>query len=161
MEGIRHLVECHCVLPQYRHAKDPIFHKFIVFSVIDDDDRVISKLVQCNNCGVLHRVHDICKSEFIYEGEDFTGTISIEDIKLSLPERLLNILEAYNVDRSAWEQAQFVLENKKWNSFIILRSESIEDKLEGKLLRVLGMNLYKVETFSRQIFIENLNGDAT
>ena len=154
MEGVRHLIECHCVLPQYRRAPEPIFHKFTVFSVIDDDDNVISKLVKCNNCGVLHKVHDICKSEFIYEGEDFTGVISIDDIKLSLPERLLDILEAYTAERSVWEQAQFIIENKKWNSFIILRSEIIDDKLEGKLLRVLGLNLYKVEPFSRQIFID-------
>jgi hypothetical protein len=80
--------------------------------------------------------------------------ISVDDIKLSLPERLLDILEAYTAERSVWEQAQFIIENKKWNSFIILRSETIDDKLEGKLLRVLGLNLYKVEPFSRQIFID-------
>ena len=57
---------------------------------------------------------------------------------------------------------QFALFSYLWGFGVLgFRSESIEDKLEGKLLRVLGMNLYKVETFSRQIFIENLNGDAT
>ena len=63
MQGFKHLVQCHCILPQYRKMKDPVFHKFVVFSTIDKKDNVEPKNVQCNNCGVIHKVFDICKSE--------------------------------------------------------------------------------------------------
>ena len=37
VEGVKHLIQCHCVLPQYRNANPPMFHKFVTFSVVDDD----------------------------------------------------------------------------------------------------------------------------
>ena len=65
MTGVLHLIECHCCLPQYKNSKKPVYHKFKVFSILDDGDTVISKHSQCNNCGVVHHVIDICKSEII------------------------------------------------------------------------------------------------
>ena len=41
MAGIKHLIECHCMLPQYRNKKDRQYHKFVVFSIIDNADCVI------------------------------------------------------------------------------------------------------------------------
>ena len=40
-------------------------HKFVVFSVIDDSDTFIKKIVNCNNCGVTHRIIGPCQSEII------------------------------------------------------------------------------------------------
>ena len=149
-DGMKHLIGCHCVLPQFRRMKNPIFHKFIVFSIIDDNDNVEPKLVKCNNCEVLHRVTGICQSEFVHGHEDSGIVISKGDIKLMLPDKMANILETYDVDLPTWEQAQFLLENQEWNSFIVLTSEKIEDRTEGKILRILGSALYKVESFTRQ-----------
>ncbi len=38
--GQKHLIECHCILPQYRRSSNTVYHKFVVFSVIDDSDTV-------------------------------------------------------------------------------------------------------------------------
>ena len=91
IEGIRHLIQCHCVLPQYRKRKDPVFHKFLVFSTLENDE-VEEKLAQCPNCDVIHRVFDLCKSE-VYSGKDQSLAVStIEDIKISLPSRINELL---------------------------------------------------------------------
>ena len=158
-EGFKHLISCHCVLPQFRRRPDPIFHKFIVFSILNDDDTVIPKLAKCNNCAVVHRITDICKSEFIYNQEDTESVVTEADIKLGLPEKIVTILESYSADLATWEQAQFIIDNQKWNSFIILTSDTFENKIEGKLLRILGETFYKVEVFSREDTVEIMNSD--
>lgn len=152
--GIKHLVSCHCVLPQFRKMKNPIFHKFVVFSKLENDN-VVPKIAKCNNCGVLHKVIDICKSEFIHGHEDSVRSIvQVDDIKLSLPEKLVTILESYDVDLATWEHAQFLLEERKWNSFIVLTQEELDDNVEGKLLRIIDFNMYKIETFSRTSIVQ-------
>jgi len=153
-EGIKHLVSCHCVLPQFRRMSNPIFHKFVVFSVIDDDDKIISKTVKCNNCEVIHRIIDFCKSEFVYNVEDTRSVMTKEDIAIMLPEKLINILESYDVDLPTWEHAQFIIDNKQWDKHIILTSDFIDGRTEGKLLRILGEKLYKIEPFFRAEFVE-------
>ena len=111
-EGVRHLIQCHCVLPQYRKLKEPIFHKFLVFSILNNGI-CESKLAQCNNCGQLHNVVDLCKSEFL-SGKDETSAIPTEvDIGLSISPKLKEILEANNCDISLWEQAEFFEENDR------------------------------------------------
>ena len=83
IEGVRHLIECHCILPQFRNRQTPVYHKFIVFSTVDDD-KVNKKLVQCNNCGILHKVVDLCKSEIAHGMEEGASLRTIEDIRLVL-----------------------------------------------------------------------------
>jgi hypothetical protein len=158
-DGLKHLISCHCVLPQFRRRPDPIFHKFIVFSVLNDDDNVIPKLAKCNNCAVVHRVIDICKSEFIHNQDDSDAIMTEADIKLMLPQKIIDILESYNVDLPIWEQAQFIIENQKWNNFIILTSETFENKVEGKILRILGETFYKIEVFTREEMIDVINNN--
>ena len=119
MQGLKHLVQCHCILPQYRKMKDPVFHKFVVFSTIDNNDNVEPKNVQCNNCGVIHKVFDICKSEILHSKEDLKTLISKKDIQMMLPNKLSEILDSYDVDLPTWEQAHFIIKNKLWNSQIL------------------------------------------
>ena len=109
MQGLKHLVQCHCILPQYRKMKDPVFHKFVVFSTIDNNDNVEPKNVQCNNCGVIHKVFDICKSEILHSKEDLKTLISKKDIQMMLPNKLSEILDSYDVDLPTWEQAHFII----------------------------------------------------
>ena len=81
MPGTKHLIQCHCVLPQYRRMKDPVFHQFVVYSKINKDGTLKPKVGKCNNCGVFHNVIDFCKSEILhdYEGDGFL--ITIDDIE--------------------------------------------------------------------------------
>ena len=95
MDGIKHIIECHCVLPQFRNKENFIYHKFIVFSIVDDSDTVIPKFVTCNNCGVIHKIFDICKSHIMAGKDELKSQSSISDIKFTLNKGVVEILESY------------------------------------------------------------------
>lgn len=145
---IRHLVECHCTLPQFRDRKDIVYHRFIVFSEIDENDNVVSKFAQCNNCGVVHRVIDVGHSEILSGLENNASIISINDIKVSLPSNIISVLESYSADVSIWECVAWVIANKAWDTTIILSSEDVSGVVSGKCLRVDGPNSIRIEPFS-------------
>ena len=140
MRGQQHLVQCHCMLPQYRGRKEPVFHKFIVFSVIDDSDTVVPKFCQCNNCGIIHKVYDICKSEIITHKEDLKSIKTIEDIAMTLPQDVARVLESYDCDLPSWEHAEFILNNEQWGSMITLTRDEANDEITGKALEIEGRN---------------------
>lgn len=149
-QGIKHLIECHCVLPQYRKSEDPPFHKFVVFSIIDEYDNIVPKCVQCNNCGVIHRVIDIAKSEAALGNDNSASVISIDDIKLSLPENIARVLENYQCDIPTWEEAQFFVEEGKWGSKIILTTEYLEEEIRGKYLLLESERSIKILSYVRK-----------
>lgn len=147
MEGIKHLIECHCILPQFRGKNELVYHKFIVFSVVDDSDTVVPKYVQCNNCGVVHKIFDICKSEIV-PGRDELKTVSrIEDTMLGMSKDLISVLETYDVDLPTWEQAKFIMDNQKWGSFIILNKDHVDTNLVGKRLFFDAAKKLRIEDF--------------
>jgi len=150
MRGQRHLVKCRCVLPQFKGVVNPPAHQFVVFSVISDDNSVKPKYSQCNNCGIIHKVVDICTSEILSGKEAMGSIVKIEDIKLSLPANLADILERNNVDIATWESAQFILENKEWGNFVILAQEEESGTKQGKYVRIMSETFFKVESFSRE-----------
>ena len=154
-EGVKHLIECHCILPQYRNKKERKFHKFIVFSIVDDSNTVIPKFSQCNNCGVVHKVYDLCKSEIMTGKEEIKAVTSIDDIKLLIPSSISNVLENYQVDLPTWEHAKWILDNKKWGSFIVLEKETIKDEIQGKMLLINDKDNLSIETFTYATTIEN------
>ena len=78
MKGVRHLIQCHCILPQYRKSKEPVFHKFVAFSIIDENEEAMQKIVECNNCGVVHRIIDVCRSEIVHKIEDARSIVKID-----------------------------------------------------------------------------------
>ena len=63
MLGIKHLVNCHCYLKIYQKNENIIYHKFPVYSKIDENGNIIPKNVKCNNCNAFHKVYEIQKSE--------------------------------------------------------------------------------------------------
>ncbi len=154
MKGQKHLISCRCVLPQFKSKTDPPVHKFIVFSSIDDSDNVVSKFAQCNNCGLVHKVTDICKSTILQGKESFKSILSIDDIKMSVPNQLSVMLEKHNADLPTWEHVSFILENKLWGDHVVLTSEIEDNVKHGKYVRILGENLYKVESFSTEQYFE-------
>ncbi len=145
------MVKCRCTLPQYKVFPNPPAHQFVVFSIINEnDDTVIPKYTQCNNCGIIHRVIDICKSDILTGKEEMNSILKVEDIKLSMPPNLVDILERNNVDLATWEQAQFILENKQWGNFVILAQEEEAGTKQGKYVRIMSETFFKVESFSRE-----------
>jgi hypothetical protein len=153
MQGIKHLISCRCTLPQYKDAA--IFHKFIVFSVVDDTDNVVPKMAQCNNCGVIHKVIDLCKSDILNGNESAVTLPSIDDIKICLPERLISILEKYNaIELATWEATKFIVDNQRWGDFIVLATEIIDGSKTIKILRILGNNLFNIESITHAGVVE-------
>lgn len=148
--GQKHLIECNCILPQYKNRPDPVFHKFVVFSIIDPDDKVREKLAECPVCGIVHRVTEIGVSE-ITTKESARSIRRIEDIKYTMPENVVGVLEANHCDLATWEEAEFIIENKLWGHYVILSSEQMDENTHGKLLHFMGPNagMIKVEAFSR------------
>jgi len=153
MNGIKHLIQCHCILPQYKNAKDPVFHKFTVFSVIDDSDTVITKYSNCNNCGAVHKVYDICKSEIVSGKEDSKTSLKREDFKFSLPQSLYELLNQYEKELCDFEYSQFVVDNKKWDSTLTLTREELEEHVQGKLLRFIEEDKFRIESYTHKVGI--------
>jgi hypothetical protein len=152
LEGIRHLIECHCVLPQYRNSNPPVFHKFIVFSAINDD-QVQKKLAQCNNCGILHRIVDICKSEIVHGLEEGSSLRSIEDLKVSFPQRLSDFLVIQKLDIATWEFIEFLIDNKLEKDVVINKTEA-GDITQLKILQINADGTFKIRNETRQVDVE-------
>ena len=66
---------------------------------------------------------------------------------LSFSDDLKNLLDTYEVDLPTLQMAQWIIENQKWGSQIILSKKRFEDRLEGKTLVFKGNNQYRVDTF--------------
>lgn len=146
MEGIKHLVQCHCVLPTLRKSPSPVYHSFVVFSVLDDGGNVVPKDATCNNCGVVHRIVDICKSEI--SSKETSSTIITElDISLMIPSQLSDILKNYQCDIATWEFVHFAYTEQKWGTRVILKREVENGNVKGKAMLLEGPSKFKIETF--------------
>jgi len=150
--GFKHLVKCRCVMTQFKRLNNPPAHQFSVFSEEEDDGSIKPKYAQCNNCGLIHRVIDICKSEIMDKKEDMSSLVTVEDLKvnLNLSPNIVLILESNSCDLSTWELVSYIVEKKQWGNFVVLTSESESGMVHGKILQILGENLFKVTPFSRQ-----------
>jgi hypothetical protein len=154
MKGVKHLVQCHCILPQYRNKKNPIFHKFVVFSIIDNDDSVIPKLSQCNNCGVVHNVFDICKSEVVRGVDDSISGLTMRDLKTSLPKDVISVLESYECDIPTWENVKFIFDESLWGEGVVLAKEEIGELTQIKIMTIASENKIKIDTKTRRDLIQ-------
>lgn len=146
MQGIKHLIECHCLLPQFRAAGKP-YHQFVVFSYLDDSDQAVHKHARCNNCGVIHNVLDIGKSE-ILSGQETGAIIEKKDIEMMIPSSISNILNTYDADIPTWEYVLWLYEEQKWGSHaIISREETEAGDIVGKILKLNGPNQFRLEPY--------------
>lgn len=151
--SLKHLITCRCVLPQMKRRDDPPQHQFVVFSVIEDDGSFRIRFSQCNNCGIIHKVTEVNRSEIVTR-ESMGSLPTIDDIKPNLPPRLVDVLEANAVDLATWETAQFIIDNKHWGDFVVLSTDEEDGLRQGKYVRIMGENLIKVETFTREEVIK-------
>ena len=154
MQGVKHLIQCHCILPQYKNRKEPVFHKFTVFSIVDDRDSVVEKISQCNNCGVLHRVFDLCKSEVVRGKDESSALITLSDMKFCLPKDIVSVLESYSCDLPVWEHVKFIFDNKRWGDLVVLSKENIDDVIQSKIMKILSETRINIETKTRRETIE-------
>tara|TARA_Y100001958_G_C21193739_1_gene521467 strand:+ start:732 stop:1109 length:378 start_codon:yes stop_codon:yes gene_type:complete len=121
----------------------------MVFSVIEND-RVVESFAKCNNCGITHKVTDICRSQILPTSENSSSLISIQDIAIGLTEGVRNIMESHNKELADYQHLNFLIDNKDTEGFIVLSRESIEGKLQGKILRYKGDGRFGIEPFTAQ-----------
>ena len=150
MRGMKHMIKCRCILPTLKNERNPPLHQFIVFSVIDSQEEVCEKHAQCNNCGVVHRVYDLCKSEIIASREVLKSGMTIEDICFTLPESVTRILQSYDCDLPTYEHVKFMYDFNAKNDFTILTKENDGKTTEGKILRYKEGKTFTIEPFVKQ-----------
>ena len=148
-ESIKHLVECKCILKQFELIDPPLFHKFVVFSIINDDGSIKPHFAKCNNCGAVHRVTEVGTSQTL-KRETAPNLPTIDEIKTQLPEKLVQLLSAYTLDFSVWQEIKFVYDNEKWDKPIILTKEEEGGEKYGKYLLIAGKTLWSVNAFSTE-----------
>lgn len=149
---VKHLIECSCILPQFKNISPPTFHKFVVFSIIENSGALKPSYVQCANCGIIHKILEIGESEILKGKEDSRVVTKVDDIKISgiIPEKLVGVLEVHDVPLATWQELQFIFEHKQWGKTIILSKERDNmGNIFGKYLLVLGETLYKIEPFEQ------------
>ena len=147
--GQKHLIKCRCVLPQLKNSANPIQHQFLVFSEIVDGVAK-TKYSQCNNCGVIHKVIDICVSEIMNGKEAMSSLVDVEDIRTSLNPKLCAILDRHKCDLPTWEHAQYVIENKKWGEIVVLASDLEGNDKIIKYVRIISDGIFKVDSYQRK-----------
>ena len=144
MAGLKHLIECHCTLKIFEKSENLQYHKFPVYSKIIDN-KVVPKIVKCNNCEALHYVYDVCKSELKASKDQTQVALTIEDISLSIPEKLCNVLYKYSCDISVWEHCLDILEEERWWEFVVIKRDIIDENENVKMLIINSEKHYKVQ----------------
>lgn len=142
---VKHLIECHCTLALFKGLEKDIYHKFPVYSKIDKDDKVIEKLAQCNNCGVIHKIIDVCKSEILSGKDENISLVEIDDISLQLNDKIVNILVKHDSDISVWEHVLDIVEEERWDEHVILRRQVLDGEMHIKTLKILSESKLKIE----------------
>lgn len=136
------------MLKQQLEQREPEQFRFLTCSLLIDNV-VVPSYVECPNCGIMHRVHDVCRSD-IQNRAELTGAVqTIDEIRASLPDKVSSLMSSYELDISSWQQAQLIVENCLWGEHVILKTEALPDNVKlVKLMRILGPTLVKVETHS-------------
>ena len=150
MIPVKHTIQCHCILPQYRNRKDPVFHRFVVFGCVDDSDTLVTKHAVCNNCGAVHKIYDICKSEILVGKESLSAIMNIDDVKVSLPQDIVSILESYNCELPVYEHVKFVYDHQAYSQEVIIANEMMENEVIGKKLVFNQLGKVTIQPFSEQ-----------
>tara|TARA_R100000152_G_C6663985_1_gene102116 strand:+ start:175 stop:555 length:381 start_codon:yes stop_codon:yes gene_type:complete len=116
-----------------------------VYSKVDTDEKIIPKIAKCNNCEAAHWVYDVCRSE-LRSGKDQTDvTITIDDIEISLPDKLSRILRKLECDISVWEHCLDIIEEDRWGEFVVLRRDVIDENESVKILYINAEDKFKIE----------------
>lgn len=156
MSFVKHLVECNCVLPQYTNHKPTVFHKFVVFSLLDDTNKgkFIPGFAQCNNCGAIHKVTEVFKSKTI--AKDSIGSLpKLEELKVGLNQELVSLVEEYKPEIHTWQEINHVVKNSLWGRTVILSKETVDETTTGKFLLIAGASLFKIDSFTVDTSGEN------
>jgi len=144
-------------LPQFRGVQPPVYHKFPVFSVIDEHDNVKPKFAQCSSCGVVHKVTEIGRSEIVIGNDSTMLVLTKFDIASQLPPALAQILENALVPIAVWEECKYVLDTRAWGTAIVLSTTHVAEKVIIKRLTLKSKNLFSIDS---EIYESDRNNKA-
>ena len=150
VEYVKHLIECKCVLPQFKLVEPPRWHLFVAFSEIDESGMIIPSFVACNNCGTIHKVTEVGVSGILAR-DNIPSLPNTEDIKAGLPERLAGILKSHDCDLATYQEVAWIMEHQKWGRTVILSKEVVEGFLLVKSLFIIGETLWKINSHQEEV----------
>ena len=64
---------------------------------------------------------------------------------LSMPDKLSQALIKADCDISVWEHCLDILEEERWNEFVVLSRDIINENQQVKILRFINENRFKIE----------------
>ena len=145
MAGIKHLIECHCKLAIFKNLEKNIYHKFPVYSKIDEYGRIVEKYRKCNNCEALHKIYDIGKSE-IFAGKDQSETImSLKDFKHLISKNIFEFLKENNSDISNYYHVKDIIDEKRWGENIVIKRDVIGEKTQVKYIVIKSKSNFEIK----------------
>tara|TARA_R100000664_G_C2759662_1_gene149667 strand:- start:751 stop:1137 length:387 start_codon:yes stop_codon:yes gene_type:complete len=118
--------------------------------MIDKNEEVLSKFAECNNCGVIHNITDICKSEIVHSVEDARSIVTIDDIIPTLPPNIVSILSSHSSDISIWEHVKFIYDNDLWGESVTIAKDQVGDTTQIKVLTIRSETRVKVDSHTRK-----------
>jgi hypothetical protein len=77
-----------------------------------------------------------------------------EDFKHSLPSSLYDVLVQYEREVVDFEHAQFIIDNEMWETTLVLSREESGGIVQGKMVRFLSHERFRIESYSTQDFVE-------
>lgn len=153
MNYITHLIECSCILPLYSKSEKPIYHKFPVFSTLNEKEELEEKYVACNNCDVIHKVTDFCSSEVMTDTSNYRGLVTTkEDLEHSLNDKIISILIKNDCEVDVWEKLDFLFENNI-SDHVVISKKYEESSVICQIIYIESDGSYKIK---REIFQRNL-----
>lgn len=153
MNYITHLIECSCILPLYSKSEKPIYHKFPVFSTLNEKEELEEKYVACNNCDVIHKVTDFCSSEVMTDTSNYRGLVTTkEDLEHSLNDKIISVLIKNDCEVDVWEKLDFLFENNI-SDHVVISKKYEESSIICQIIYIESDGSYKIK---REIFQRNL-----
>ena len=150
---ISHLIECQCILPVYNKVEKPVYHNFVVFSLIEEGT-LEEKYVECNNCGIIHKIKDFNKSDFISDTTNYKNlVVNKEDLSYNMPAKYLEFLTSKKIEEIyIWEKINYLLDNNIEEEVIFNRSK-VDNFIICEIIQVIDKDNFKLkrEKFQRDI----------
>jgi hypothetical protein len=102
--------------------------------------------VQCNNCGIIHKVVEACVSSTL-KRDNLPSLVTREELLDALPEKLQKDLDKYKTDLPTLQEITWIREHQAWGRSVILAKDEVDGILVGKALLLLGETLWRVQNF--------------
>lgn len=152
----KHLIECQCVLSIFKNKSKPIYHKFSVFSTINEDDSVNEKYVMCDNCGIIHLVSEISTSKIMWGKENLKSlVVTIDDVKFNLQTKNMNqiiqLAEKNQLSVADWEMIEYMIESEQ-SGIVLLNKEEIDNNIITQFIE-FNQGKYKLKKEISQRYI--------